>query len=239
MSKRRYFSSLLFFSVSVVAILVDLALLRAVKYSSFTPVYAFGLLAVAVAFFVLAGLNNRKVRSRAERKAAKRAERIAAGEKLEPLKPHKDPWYTGGLGFLFIVFVFFVVIGFYSINKSGLSVEEYGKKYGSAAESDSEAQMRETVLKAFGAKGGGEYMCFYTIAEYEGVQGEDFYKTAAEILCDEYTVQYPDAKYALLVAFEPGSDDTDVREAYLYTLEDGSMDSLHYAEVLLIMAAMN
>lgn len=66
-----------------------------------------------------------------------------------------------------------------------------------------------------------------------------FYKTAAEILCDEYTVQYPDAKYALLVAFEPGSDDTDVREAYLYTLEDGSMDSLHYAEVLLIMAAMN
>ena len=122
MSKRRHFSSLLFFSVSVVAVLVDLVLLRAVKYSSFTPVYAFGLLAVAVAFFVLAGLNNRKVRSRAERKAAKRAERIAAGEKLEPLKPHKDPWYTGGLGFLFIVFVFFVVIGFYSINKSGLSV---------------------------------------------------------------------------------------------------------------------
>ena len=73
MSKRRYFSSLLFFSVSVVAILVDLALLRAVKYSSFTPVYAFGLLAVAVVFFILAGLNNRKVRSRAERKAAKRA----------------------------------------------------------------------------------------------------------------------------------------------------------------------
>ena len=44
MSKRRHFSSLLFFSVSVVAVLVDLALLRAVKYSSFTPVYAFGLL---------------------------------------------------------------------------------------------------------------------------------------------------------------------------------------------------
>lgn len=121
----------IFAIISFAVLLVDCLLLKFLNYFSFTPVYAFGLMVVGVVFFILACRQSRNDERLRERKAARRRERIAAGEKLKPLKPYKKPWYVGGFGFLIAICLVFGIIAFYSIRSSGLNTDEYIERYGS------------------------------------------------------------------------------------------------------------
>lgn len=121
----------IFAIISFAVLLVDCLLLKFLDYFSFTPVYAFGLMIVGVVFFVLACRQSRGDERLRERKAARRRERIAAGENLKPLKPYKRPWYVGGFGFLLLVCFIFAALAFYSIRSSGMSTDEYVERYGS------------------------------------------------------------------------------------------------------------
>lgn len=121
----------IFAVVSFAALLADCLLLRFLNYFSFTPFYAFGFVIVGVVFFVLACRQSRDDERLREHKAARRRERIAAGENLKPLKPYKKPWYVGGFGFLLLVCLVFAALGFYVIRSSGLSSVEYAERYGS------------------------------------------------------------------------------------------------------------
>lgn len=121
----------IFAVVSFAALMADCLLLRFLNYFSFTPFYAFGFVIVGVVFFILACRQSRGDERLRERKAARRRERIAAGENLKPLKPYKKPWYVGGFGFLIAVCLIFAIIAFYSIRSSGLSAGQYAERYGS------------------------------------------------------------------------------------------------------------
>lgn len=121
----------IFAIISFTALLVDFWLLRFLNYFSFTPVYAFGLMIAGVVFFILACRQSKSDERLRERKAARRQERIAAGEKLKPLKPYKQPWYVGGFGFLIVVCLIFVIIAFFSVRSSGLSTSQYIERYAS------------------------------------------------------------------------------------------------------------
>lgn len=133
--------SLVLFLSAIIAWLVDFFFLM-VSSSNATFVaklIVFGLLIGGVVLFILSGREENEEQRRYERKATRRAERIAGGANLKPAKPYKKPWYVGGFGFLlvtclFLPLLFVIFVSFDSEPAAGEYVQ------GSGAQSSTQNQ---------------------------------------------------------------------------------------------------